>query len=447
MIEKPARDVTRLYLTQVIDEETLRLVLMGLSQELGAPTVIVEQKEGEWRYVRPHSTGAWCSFCKLLRNEFHCDAACIESDQSAANRVYSEGGIEPIEVPCHMGLTEIVMGIQVGGKVCAMFMSGQLRGQGQAAVRQIMDGIRKRQQPLNLTDDQVCRLDNEIASIREVDVQGIEKIKGKFKMLGGTIRKLAETKHRYDKARHELRGLGLMIVRGSADLISRHCRTKYQDERLRGLCDELDSGIAYLILKADQDAIVSQIEQKNGIRLSLQTVNVYDVLARIERLLKREAEMRDIVISVDSRIGHQPSVQMDPDAMFVALANVIQNAVKYSYRGRPGRPNPVTVSPIEGDAVCFKVSNLGMGIATEDEERIFAPYTQGKNFDHVRFIPGTGLGLHVAKEIVEAHGGSIKAWCDTFEERLSAEMLAEQRYITRPWRTSFTINLPVRRRT
>jgi signal transduction histidine kinase len=83
------------------------------------------------------------------------------------------------------------------------------------------------------------------------------------------------------------------------------------------------------------------------------------------------------------------------------LNNLVSNAIKYSPNG--GR---VQIG-VESDSGCavFKVTDEGMGIRDEDRPLVFEPFRRIRSAD--REIPGTGLGLSVARRIVEAHKGRL----------------------------------------
>ena len=88
--------------------------------------------------------------------------------------------------------------------------------------------------------------------------------------------------------------------------------------------------------------------------------------------------------------------------MVSALANLIDNAVKYSEQG-----SPVTVSTaLHGDSVEVSVRDAGIGIPTRDLERIFERFyrvDQARSRD----TGGTGLGLSIVRHVARAHGGDI----------------------------------------
>lgn len=97
-----------------------------------------------------------------------------------------------------------------------------------------------------------------------------------------------------------------------------------------------------------------------------------------------------------------PPVTGDPDRLQRVVANLVDNAAKYSPEG--GR---VGISARRIDRLVeLSVSDQGMGISPEDLPRLFDRHFRPRA-RIVRRLPGTGLGLSIVKSIVEAHGGAI----------------------------------------
>jgi signal transduction histidine kinase len=94
-------------------------------------------------------------------------------------------------------------------------------------------------------------------------------------------------------------------------------------------------------------------------------------------------------------------VDGDRDRLAQVIGNLFSNAIKYSPAG--GMIH-VILQP-SGDAVILAVQDEGMGIAADDQERVFDKFF--RSAEAASAIGGTGLGLAVAREIVETHGGSI----------------------------------------
>ena len=84
--------------------------------------------------------------------------------------------------------------------------------------------------------------------------------------------------------------------------------------------------------------------------------------------------------------------------MHQALVNLLRNAVEAS----PAGAHAVASVAREGESLGFRVRDRGLGVPTGDTERIFEPF-------YTTRAQGTGLGLAVARRIVELHGGAVTA--------------------------------------
>jgi signal transduction histidine kinase len=85
------------------------------------------------------------------------------------------------------------------------------------------------------------------------------------------------------------------------------------------------------------------------------------------------------------------------------LVNLLSNAVKFTPEG-----GSVEVRAVRNDdSLELEVSDTGIGIAPEDQQTIFEEFRQLAG-DHTQQIEGTGLGLSLAKRLVELHGGRIR---------------------------------------
>jgi signal transduction histidine kinase len=100
--------------------------------------------------------------------------------------------------------------------------------------------------------------------------------------------------------------------------------------------------------------------------------------------------------------SHLPMVSMDGNKMAQVLGNLLANAIKYT----PEAGGMVTLrAHAQEREVEISVQDTGIGISAEDQGHIFDPFYRGHN---ARFPQGMGLGLSIAREIVEAHGGKIE---------------------------------------
>ncbi|MFB0553554.1 MAG: sensor histidine kinase, partial [Phycisphaerae bacterium] len=97
-----------------------------------------------------------------------------------------------------------------------------------------------------------------------------------------------------------------------------------------------------------------------------------------------------------------PDVLADRDAMVTVLVNLLDNAYKYSY---DNKQIELKVSPYDG-LVCFTVSDKGVGMSRRSARKIFNRFYQADR-SLSRGAEGCGLGLSIAKFIVDAHKGTI----------------------------------------
>lgn len=97
-----------------------------------------------------------------------------------------------------------------------------------------------------------------------------------------------------------------------------------------------------------------------------------------------------------------PNLRMDQDLMRLALRQLIDNAAKYS---PPGSPVGVSAA-LEGHQMLFRVRDHGPGVSESERRRIFERFYRSPLTKHA--VPGAGLGLAIAQDIVQAHGGTIR---------------------------------------
>jgi signal transduction histidine kinase len=93
----------------------------------------------------------------------------------------------------------------------------------------------------------------------------------------------------------------------------------------------------------------------------------------------------------------------DPAALRSAIQNLISNAIKYG-GSRPWVK--ISARPTTNRATRITVEDRGLGIDAEDRKHIFEPFYRGREAVS-RQIQGSGLGLHLVRRIIEAHGGSV----------------------------------------
>lgn len=107
----------------------------------------------------------------------------------------------------------------------------------------------------------------------------------------------------------------------------------------------------------------------------------------------------DLAVTIDPEI---PPVMGAPDQFKSLWSNLISNAIKYT----PENGKVAVNLRLKGASLIGEVSDTGIGIPTEDQPQLFTEFFRARNAKALN-IPGTGLGLVIARKVVEAAGGHI----------------------------------------
>lgn len=135
--------------------------------------------------------------------------------------------------------------------------------------------------------------------------------------------------------------------------------------------------------------------------------SIHELLNDVSILLNLLASEKGIGFSLTSEGGIPDLIETDPLRLRQILVNVVGNAIKFTQKGFV----EVTVKKIPGangrDKIAFIIQDTGKGIAPEDAERIFEPFTQA-DASMTRKFGGSGLGLPLARRLAQLLGGSIE---------------------------------------
>jgi signal transduction histidine kinase len=143
----------------------------------------------------------------------------------------------------------------------------------------------------------------------------------------------------------------------------------------------------------------ARLDATGGFGLRREAVETRELLERAASRFRRLHPMR--VLDVAGTAGTRP-LEADPGLLDRVLDNLLDNAAKYS---DAASPIELSLADAEG-GVAIAVRDRGFGIAPEDLPRVFTPFFRGDR-SRARDTGGVGLGLALAKRIVEAHGGRI----------------------------------------
>jgi signal transduction histidine kinase len=143
---------------------------------------------------------------------------------------------------------------------------------------------------------------------------------------------------------------------------------------------------------------LQRIEQ-GTLELRLEEVDLNELLAAQVTLYSAQSDAHNLRLDA----AHEPLVvRADRDRLAQVIGNLLSNAIKYSPEGG----HVVVNASLIGDEAWVWVRDEGLGIPLDHQEQIFTKFFRG-DVGRERGISGTGLGLVLARQIVEAHGGHI----------------------------------------
>ncbi len=167
-----------------------------------------------------------------------------------------------------------------------------------------------------------------------------------------------------------------------------------QVRELTSIIDEEASRLNLLVT----DAVRMAQMDASKIQLEPQPVAVAEFVGRVLEDFRPHLDGRSLRVNLSQEL---PRVAADPDLASMALRQLIDNGLKYSL--------PATAIEVGADAsadgVTIRVRDQGPGIPERERERIFDRFYRGRPAKDR--VPGSGLGLYIAREIIRAHGGDL----------------------------------------
>ena len=196
---------------------------------------------------------------------------------------------------------------------------------------------------------------------------------------------------------HDLRNpLGVIQMQTSQLLRVSTAAQSDQSRRLRTAAERIQRSVDRMNALIQDLLDLAKIEA-GRFALQPEPIEVGGLVEETLALMRPLAEARRIAILAPS--SHAPPVLADPERVFQVFSNLIGNAIKFTPEGGT---IAVTVDPQPG-CVLFTVRDTGPGIPADQLPQLFNRYWQAPR----KGQEGTGLGLYIAKGIVDSHGGRI----------------------------------------
>lgn len=230
---------------------------------------------------------------------------------------------------------------------------------------------------------------------------------------------------------HELR-TPISLIKGYSSMLQATIPNEAPHESEHRLLSGINQGITRLNEIINNMLMVAMIDN-NRLDLSLQPVWIGKIITGFQEEHQKILERRNIKFSVKGSGARENMIVGDPLRLRQAFANIITNAIKYTPDG--GR---VTVSLRESNnKFIIEVEDSGIGISKTNQIRLFNKFNYLGDIAHHSTAKtdfkggGPGLGLYIAKGIIDAHHGSINVYSPGYDEdKLPG--------------TTFTITLPMK---
>jgi len=223
----------------------------------------------------------------------------------------------------------------------------------------------------------------------------IGRLADSFNLMIDKLEKLFDSQKQFvANAAHELL-TPLTGLRGSLEVLLRGSQD--DPEAVSRLSKGMYKEVNHLIRLCDQLLGLSRLENTSNI--SKKHIILSEFIDEFEQKIKHLTQIHSVIIQK----GPSITLMADPDFLEQILFNLFSNAIRYS----PPDATIIFGWELVTDHVRFWISDQGEGMDKETLSHVFEPFYRGKQQKYWG-EKGSGLGLSLAKSMVEAHGGSIK---------------------------------------
>ncbi len=182
------------------------------------------------------------------------------------------------------------------------------------------------------------------------------------------------------------------------------------------LVSGVESGIKKLRHIIDELVDISMVDT-NMLLLHYQPVQIKNLLEKAKTEIEAKVAGRSQTLEINFFPAAKKTVFVDPERLLQAIVNVLDNSVKFT----PDGGSIVVDGRMLPGFIELTIADTGVGIDLSVQAMIFEKFGSGFRSVYVRndgVAPGPGLGLHLAKGIIEAHGGAIWVESKGYDEEL-----------------------------
>ncbi len=156
------------------------------------------------------------------------------------------------------------------------------------------------------------------------------------------------------------------------------------------------------MIRLVDDLLETAVIESAQFRYAKAPCDIKKIVSDMVDVRKKAAERKGVTLAFKKSKTRMPAIIADEAAIKIVINNLFDNAINYTPKG-----GKVNISMAKTDlALEIHVADTGIGIPQEDADHVFLKFFRGKAALKI-VTDGTGLGLYIAKKIVEAHGGTI----------------------------------------
>ena len=218
------------------------------------------------------------------------------------------------------------------------------------------------------------------------------------------LRQKAEHLAELEKAKSEFLRLASHELRGPTATLTGYL-SMMEDESFGPIPQKLRPVVPLLRAKARQISLLAN-EMVEAARLEDRRLQLKRKRVDLRELVRRTVQLAGTTatpkhrLRVDDTVGHELYVLGDLMRLEIVVNNLVDNAIKYS----PNGGDVTTALSTDGGLALVTVTDTGIGIVAEDMSRLFVRFSR---LGQLAEVPGTGLGLYLARELARLHGGDI----------------------------------------
>lgn len=181
-----------------------------------------------------------------------------------------------------------------------------------------------------------------------------------------------------------------------------HGRLARDDQHLL----DMARNAAEILLRILNDILDFAKSENGELALEREAMCVADIVERTAGIVAPEMEHKGLHFIVTVSPDLAPSHIGDAQRLGQVLLNLLGNASKFTDYGTVSLSVAAISRDVDQERLLIRVADTGIGIAKEDQARLFSPFAQARNAAAGRYR-GTGLGLAICKRLIESMGGTI----------------------------------------